>query len=257
MTGRVAGKVAVVTGAGTGIGRATCISLAEEGAEVVVTSRTPEHVEETRSLVEDVGGAAPHAFQLDLTDPAQVDDVVGAVRETLGHIDILVNNGAVILPDGPSVTETTDEEWDWIFDVNAKGIFRICKAALPLMRRGGSIVNIGSINSLFARPNTSAYSATKGALFLFTRALAVEYAPQGIRANLVCPGIIDTPINAVYMERAEDPEALLQEWNARCPMDRIGQPEEVASCTLFLASDEASFVTGTTLVVDGGATADY
>lgn len=257
MSGRVAGKVAVVTGAGTGIGRATCISLAKEGAEVIVTSRTPAHVEETRSLVEDATGRAPQAFQLDLTDPAQVDDVVGAVDETFGHIDVLVNNSAVILHDDPGVTEITDEEWDSIFDVNVKGIFRICKAALPLMRRGSTIVNIGSINSLFAQPNTSAYSATKGALFLFTRALAVEYASRGIRANLVCPGIIDTPMNAVYLERAEDPDALRRDWCARCPMERIGQPEEVASCTLFLASDEASFVTGTTLVVDGGATADY
>jgi dihydroanticapsin dehydrogenase len=257
MSGRVAGKIALVTGAGTGIGRATCVSLAREGAEVVVTSRTPEHVEETRSLAEQAGGPTPHAFELDLTDVAQIEHVAGAVRERFGRVDILVNNGAVLLENDPGVTETTGEQWDWIFEVNAKGIFSICKAVLPLMERGGSIVNVGSINSLFARPNTAAYSATKGALFLFTRALAVEYAPQGIRANLVCPGIVDTPINARYMEDADDPDALLQEWNARCPLNRIAQPEEIASCTLFLASDEASFVTGTTLVVDGGATADY
>ena len=257
MSARVDGKIALVTGAGTGIGRATCVSLAREGAEVVVTSRTPAHVEETRSLAEQAGGPTPHAFELDVTDAVQIERVVAAVRERLGRVDILVNNGAVLLPNDPSVTETTGEQWDWIFEVNAKGIFSICKAVLPLMQRGASIVNVGSINSLFARPNTAAYSATKGALFLFTRALAVEYAPQGIRANLVCPGIVDTPINARYMDEADDPEALLREWNARCPLNRIAQPEEIANCTLFLASDESSFVTGATLVVDGGATADY
>jgi NAD(P)-dependent dehydrogenase (short-subunit alcohol dehydrogenase family) len=252
---RVAGKIALVSGAGTGIGRATCVRLAEEGAEVVVTSQTPAHVEETAAEVERTTGRAPLALRLDVTDRAAVDDVVARVVDRFGRIDVVSNNAGIELVHGPSVAETTDEEWARLFDVNVTGTFRVCRAAVPAMAAGGSIVNMASINSLIAWPNDAAYTATKGAVLQFTRALALDVAPRGIRANAVCPGVIDTPLTDVFLERADDPEALRAEYAAAAPLNRVGTAREVANCVLFLASDESSFVTGSALVVDGGTTA--
>lgn len=255
MSGRVASKVALVTGAGTGIGRAVCIRLAEEGAEVIVTSRTPAHVEQTRAEVECVTGRGPASFVLDLADRTAVDEVVGEVARRHGRIDVLSNNAGIELAHGPSVLETTDEEWEWLFRVNMTGTFYACRAAIPALAEGGSIVNMASINSFVAWENDAPYTATKGALLQFTRALALELAPRGIRANCVCPGVIDTPLTDSFLERAADPGALLAEYRAISPFDRLGTPREVANCVLFLASNESSFVTGSALVVDGGTTA--
>jgi NAD(P)-dependent dehydrogenase (short-subunit alcohol dehydrogenase family) len=252
--GRLAGKVALVTGSGTGIGRAVAVRFAAEGADVVVTSRTPEHVEETCAEVEAASGRPPLSFTLDVADRAAVDAVVGETAKRFGRIDVLSNNGGIELPHGPSVEETTDEEWEQLFRVNMTGIFYVCRAALPVMPAGGSIVNMASINSFIAWENDAAYTATKGALLQFTRALALEVAPREIRANCVCPGVIDTPLTDQFVALADEPEALRAEYAAVSPFNRLGTAEEVASCVLFIASDEASFVTGAALVVDGGTT---
>jgi NAD(P)-dependent dehydrogenase (short-subunit alcohol dehydrogenase family) len=251
---RVEGKVALVTGGGSGIGRAVCVRLAEEGAEVVVTSRNPEHVETVAAEVEQAAGVAPLAFVLDVADRESVDAGVASAVDRYGRLDVLSNNAGVELPHGPAVVDTTDEEWERLMRVNVTGYFWACRAALPNMHAGGSIVNMASINSFIAWPNDTPYTTSKGALLQFTRALALEAAPQGIRVNCVCPGIIDTPLTDSFLEQADDPEALRREYEAVSPLSRMGTAREVADCVLFLASDETSFVTGAALVVDGGTT---
>ena len=255
MSGRVAGKVALVTGAGTGIGRAVSIRLAEEGAEVIVTSQTPANVAETCRLAEIASGRPVVGLDLDVAERASVDGVVDQVVERYGHIDVLSNNAGIELTHGPSVVETTDEEWERIFRVNMTGNFYACRAAIPHMPEGASIVNMASINSFIAWENDAPYTATKGALMQFTRALALELAGQGIRANAVCPGVIDTPLTQYFLDQADDPAALRAEYAAVSPLNRMGTAREVANCVLFLASDESSFVTGSALLVDGATTA--
>ena len=252
--GRVEGKVALVTGGGSGIGRAVCVRLAEEGADVVVTSRNPAHVDAVAADVEEATGARPLAFVLDVADRESVDAGVARVIDGHGRLDVLSNNAGIELPHGPGVVDTTDEEWERVMRVNVTGYFWACRAALPHMQAGGSIVNMASINSFIAWPNDTPYTTSKGALLQFTRALALEAAPQAIRVNCVCPGIIDTPLTDSFLEQVDNPDALRREYEAVSPFNRMGTAREVADCVLFLASDEASFVTGAALVVDGGTT---
>lgn len=255
MSGRVAGKVALVTGAGTGIGRAVCVRLAEEGADVVVTSQTAAHVEVTCRLAAEAAGRELLGLQLDVGDSDAVDLVVGQVVERFGRIDVLSNNAGIELVHGPSLVETTDEEWERVFRVNVAGTFYACRSAIPHMPDGSSIVNMASINSFVAWENDAPYTATKGAVLQLTRALALELAARHVRVNAVCPGVIDTPLTDAFLERAGDPDALRAEYAAASPLNRMGTAREVANCVLFLASDEASFVTGSALVVDGATTA--
>jgi NAD(P)-dependent dehydrogenase (short-subunit alcohol dehydrogenase family) len=251
----LAGRVALVTGAGSGIGRAVCVRLAEEGAEVVVTSRTRANVEATAEEVEGVSGRPPFALVLDVVDRRTAAAAVAEVVDRHGRIDVLSNNGGIDLPHAPTVVETTDDEWDRVLAVNMTGIFAVCRAAIPGLRDGGSIVNMASMNSLVAYENSAPYSASKGALLQFTRALALELAPRRIRVNCVCPGIIDTPLTNSFLELADDPDALRAEYEAVAPLGRLGTAREVANCVVFLAGDESTFVTGSALVVDGGTTA--
>jgi meso-butanediol dehydrogenase / (S,S)-butanediol dehydrogenase / diacetyl reductase len=250
-------KVAVVTGAGSGIGRAACVRLAEEGAQVAVTSRTPANVEETCDEVERAAGARPLGLELDVSDSAAVDEAFARVASELGRIDVLVANAGVDLPPdgsgtGPNIADTTDEQWERIQRVNVDGMFYSCRAALRHMPDGGSIVTVGSINSFVAWENDGAYTTSKGAVLQLTRSVAVDVAARNIRANCVCPGVIDTPLNDEFLSAADDPDRLREEFAAVAPLGRFGQAREIANCILFLASDEASFVTGAALVADGG-----
>lgn len=250
--GRMSGRVAVVTGAGTGIGRATCIRLAEEGAEVVVTSRTEANVQATCDHVDAAVGRRPAGLALDVADRAAVDAVMDEVAARHGRIDVLVANAGIELLDAPSIAETTDEDWHRVLAINASGVFYSCRAALRHMPDGGAIVTVGSINALIAWEHDAAYCASKGAVLQLTRAIALDTAPRNIRANCVCPGVIDTPMADGFIDQAEDSGALRLEYEALSPLNRLGTPREIANCVLFLASDEASFVTGTALVADGG-----
>ena len=255
MSGRVEGQIAFVTGAGSGIGRAVAIRLAQEGATVIVTSRTPSHVAETAALIEAATAQAPGAFVLDQNDRASVERALEEATGRFGPLDIVSNNAGVDDPAETPVSETPDEIWSETFSVNVDGVFRICRAAIPLMRDGGAIVNIGSTNSIWPRANAAAYCASKAALLQLTRSLALELAPRQIRANCVCPGIVDTPLTDLFLNQSDDPDALRLEYARSNPLQRIADPAEIANCVLFLASGEASFVTGSSLVVDGGALA--
>jgi NAD(P)-dependent dehydrogenase (short-subunit alcohol dehydrogenase family) len=248
VSGRVAGKVALVSGAGSGIGRAVAVRLAEEGADVVVTSRTEAHVRETCASMP----GEPLGLVLDLRERASIDSAVARAVEVHGRLDVLVCVAGIDQPDEPPVAETSDEEWDEVFGVNVRGVFQLCRAAVPLLSDRGSIVTVGSANGIDPRPNAAAYCSSKAALLMFTRALALELAPRGIRANCVCPGVVDTPLTDLFVGMAPDPDALREEYAASNPLKRIADAREIANCVLFLASDEASFVTASPFVVDGG-----
>ena len=222
---------------------------------MIASSRTLSHAEETCDEAEATGASRPEALALDVSDPAAIDGVVRDVASRHGRIDVLVANAGIDLPRAPSVEDTTDEEWDRVFAVNATGLFRCCRAVVPVMPAGGSIVTVASINSFVAWSNDAAYTASKGAASQFTRSLALDVVGRGIRANCVCPGVIDTPLTRAFVDVAEDPVALEGEYVSAAPMNRMGTAREVANCILFLASDEASFVTGSALIVDGGTTA--
>ena len=245
----------MITGAGSGIGRAVAVRFAEEGSQLFLTSQTADHLRATCDEIERVGLPRPHARVVDLRSTQAVDDFVTEVVGAAGGIDVVSNNAGVELPHGPGVDTTTDAEWQQVLDVNVTGTFRMCRAALPHLAPGSSIVNMGSINSLIAWPNDAAYTTSKGAVLQFSRALALEVADRQVRVNCVCPGVIDTPLNDQFLARAADRDALAREYEEMSPLHRMGTPREVADCVVFLASAEASFITGSALVVDGGATA--
>ena len=255
MSDRLAGKVALVTGAGSGIGEAICIRFAQEGADVVVTTRDQEHLKRTLRRVEDVTGSEPLGVEMDVAERDSVAAAVDAATERFGRIDVLCANAGIDLPYAPAIGDVTDDEWGRVMAVNVNGTFLVTRAVVAHMPDGGAVVTIGSINSFVGWPNNVPYTTSKGAVLQFTRALALDLAPRRIRANCVCPGIIDTPLTRSFIDAADDPEAVVREYDAVAPLGRMGTAEEVANAALFLASEEASFITGAALLVDGGTTA--
>jgi NAD(P)-dependent dehydrogenase (short-subunit alcohol dehydrogenase family) len=255
MSGRLENRVVLVTGGGSGIGEAICVRFAQEGGEVVVTTRDPDHLARSIERVTAVADRAPLGLRMDVTDAGSVASAVDAVVERFGRIDVLCANAGVDLPAAPAIQDVTDDEWDRVLAVNVTGTFLVTRACVPHIPDGGAVVTIGSINSFVAWPNNLPYTTSKGAVLQFTRALALDLAPRRIRANCVCPGVIDTPLTRAFIDAAPDPDEVVREYEMVSPLERMGTAEEVADAALFLASDEASFITGSALLVDGGTTA--
>lgn len=249
MTGRLAGKVALVTGAGGGIGQGIARRFAAEGAKVGVLDVHAAGVQQTMDQLHDEN-AIP--LVCDLRDPDQVRDAVAQLRTAFGPINVVVNNAAV-MPAG-RLHETALDDWDRVFDVNVRGAYLVCREVIPDMiaNGGGSIIHMASITGVLGLPGIAAYSATKGALIALTQAMSTDYAPLGIRVNAVSPGTIDSPMLHDFLAQQRDPAARRAEFDAMHPIGRVGTIDEVANVFVFLASDEASFVTGANYRVDGG-----
>jgi len=248
---RVAGKICIVTGAGSGIGRASAIRLAEEGGRVLCADIDGDSAHGTATTI----GADAIAATVDVSDSAQVDGMVETALKRWNRVDVLVNNAGVNIPG--VLHEVPDETIDRILDVNVKGQIYGCRAVIPhmLAAGGGSIVNIASVNGLVSEPYLTVYSASKGASVMLTKGVALDYAKRGIRCNVICPGWVDTPINYAHAEMLGGLRHVYETIDSFQPIGRPGEPREIAHVVLFLASDEASFMTGSVLSVDGGMTA--
>ncbi|HKK36483.1 MAG TPA: glucose 1-dehydrogenase [Paracoccaceae bacterium] len=249
-------KVCAVTGGAKGIGRATCIRLAREGARVAILDLDDDDGAEVLEAVEAEGVEAEYRH-LDVSDEAAVREALQGIAERFGRLDVLVNNAGISGANKPT-HEVTAEEWDKVMAVNVSGVFYGTKAAVPLMRRagGGSIVNLSSIYGIIGAPDIPPYHASKGAVREMTKVDALLYAADGIRVNSVHPGFIWTPlVEALAEESEQGKEAFRRELDALHPIGHVGEPEDIAAGIAYLASDDAKFLTGSELVIDGGYTA--
>jgi NAD(P)-dependent dehydrogenase (short-subunit alcohol dehydrogenase family) len=246
------GKVAFVTGGGSGIGRVTARAFAREGASVAVVGHTPDDINETARLIEKAGGQAI-AITCDVTRSLDIESAVQRALETFGRLDFAFNNAGIEQPVKP-ILDVTDEEWSRVLDVNLRGVFLCMKHQLPPMQRqgGGVIINTSSGAGVMGIPGQGAYAASKFGLIGLTKSVALDYAAQNIRVNAICPGIIDTPMMDRFTgDTREGRERVI----AQEPVGRMGRPEEIASAVLWMCSDNAAFLVGHALVMDGGQTA--
>ena len=251
MTDRLAGKICIVTGAGSGIGRASVIRFAEEGARVTAVDIDGDAVEAT---VREIGGAAV-PVQADVSVAAQVKAYTDATAERWGGLHVVFNNAGVNLPG--VFHEATDEVIDRTLNVNVKGCIYGCRYAIPYMLAGGggSLINTTSVNGIVAEPFLTIYAMSKGAIVMLSKGIALDYAKQGIRCNALAPGWVDTPINYAHAEMLGGLKEVYATIDSFQPIGRPGEPREIANVALFLASDESSFITGSVIVADGGMTA--
>ena len=247
-------RVAVITGAGSGIGQAMALLFAKEGARVLAADVNGAAAEATAQAVTDVGGSAT-AFTVDVIDPQQVQAMIEQARSTYGRINILCNNAGI--GSTTDVVACEPDEWDRVMTVNVKSVYLGCKYAIPHMieQGGGVIINTASVAGMVGIVKRAAYCASKGAVIALTRQVAIEYVKQNIRVNCLCPGTVDSPWVERLLQQTDDRVAARQALEARQPMGRLGTPQEVAAAALYLASDDAAFITGTGLVIDGGWTA--
>jgi NAD(P)-dependent dehydrogenase (short-subunit alcohol dehydrogenase family) len=243
-------RVAVITGAGSGIGRASALEFAREGARVVVADLNLAGALETARQIE-AGGGQAIAVETDVARPESVQTLVAQTLETFSQVHVLLNNAAIQV--NKTVEDTTVEEWNREINVNLGGVFLCSKFFLPHLRQTrGCIINMSSVNGFFVEPMCAGYCATKAAIIGLTKAMAIDHGKEGIRVNCICPGYIDAGLAWGYFEAQPDPAAARAAAGKLHALWRIGRPEEVARVAVFLASDEASFMTGSAVVVDGG-----
>ena len=261
MGDRLKGKVAIVPGAGSigpgiGNGKASAIVYAREGARVMLVDLNLKAAEETKRLIDKEGGDCI-AFKADVTKASDCQAMVDQCIQTFGRIDILHNNVGIVEPGGP--VEVSEESWDRVMNVNLKSIFLTCKYVLPHMEKQkyGSIVNISSIAGIIVPYPSVSYTASKAGVIALTRDIAIQYAKKGIRANSILPGLLNTPMVVASLTQSYGGDAakMIKRRDAKCPTGKQGEAWDVAYAALFLASDEAKYITATTLVVDGGITA--
>ena len=252
---RLENKVALITGAGSGIGLQTALLFAQEGAKVVVVDVNDAAGEKTVQMVQAAGGTAAYA-RADVAKAADCAKMIAFAEESFGQLNIIFNNAGISHADDDDAINTSEAVWDLTFQINVKGVFLGCKYGIPALRRagGGSIINTASFVALLGAATPQlAYTASKGAVLSMTRELAVIHAREGIRVNALCPGPLNTELLMKYLNTPERKQRRL----VHIPMGRFGEAKEIAFAALYLASDESSFVTGTEFMVDGGITAAY
>jgi len=250
--GRLDGKVAVITGAGGGMGREATLVFSAEGAQVCVADVDREAAEQAASQARD-----SFAVEVDVADAGSVEAMYQAAAERYGGIDVLYNNAGISPADDASILDTEPDAWQRVQDVNTKGVYLCCKHGIPhlLERGGGSVINVASFVALVgAATSQISYTASKGAVLSMTRELAVQFARQGVRVNALCPGPVETPL--LLRIFGDDPEAY-ERRRVHLPIGRLAKPREIVNAALFLASDDSSYVNGSTFLVDGGLTAAY
>jgi NAD(P)-dependent dehydrogenase (short-subunit alcohol dehydrogenase family) len=241
-------KIALVTGAGTGIGRAIALAFAREGAKLVLVGRRQELLE---AVASEAGGSAL-ACSCDVSRQSDIDRVLGAAAAHFGGLNILVNNAGVLHIG--TAEQITEAQWDETFNVNVRGLWLISRATLPYLRKagGGSIINVASVLGINGARNRASYAASKGAVVLLTKCMAIDHGAENIRVNAICPSFVETDLTAEVIRKAPDPGAVRRERIAVHPIGRLGRPEDIAGLAVYLASDDSTWVTGATLPVDGG-----
>jgi NAD(P)-dependent dehydrogenase (short-subunit alcohol dehydrogenase family) len=251
---RLSGKVAFITGGGTGIGRACALAFAREGAEVAIAGRRKEPLDKVAREIVAAGGKS-FALSCDVTQRSSVESALAQAEKHFGRLDTLVNNaGAVVVA---TAEHTSDADWDRVLAANLTGTFFVSRAALAVLRRagGGSIINIGSVLGLVARKDRAAYCAAKAGVCGLTRAMALDHAHERIRVNCICPTLVETELGMLSIQQTANAVAEIQKRIAEIPIGRLGKPEDVAMMAVYLASEEASWITGASFPLDGGLTA--
>jgi NAD(P)-dependent dehydrogenase (short-subunit alcohol dehydrogenase family) len=248
MASRLKDKTAIVTGAGSGIGRACAIALAREGAEVALVGRRKERLE---SVAREIGNSAL-VLPADVSIQQEIDRVVEQSVSEFGGLNVLVNNAGVLHIG--TAEQITESQWDETFNVNVRGVWLLSRAVLPHLRQagGGSIINIASVLGINGARNRASYAPSKGAMVLLTKCMAIDHGPENIRVNAICPSFVETDLTAEVISKAPNPAAVRKERTAAHPIGRLGQPEDIAGLAVYLASDESSWVTGAAFPVDGG-----